>query len=354
VCFEESGLNGEPGRLNSSHDRVGLEVAEALAYAHSQGILHRDIKPSNLLLDAKGTVWVTDFGLAKAEGSDALTNTGDIVGTLRYMAPERFDGWSDPRSDLYSLGVTLYELLTLRPLCEEPNRARLIKRVTHELPPAPHKLEPKIPRDLETIVLKTIAKEPAQRYVSAGELALDLRRFLADRPVRARRTSGAERLWRWSRRNPALAVSLSCLFLVLALGCIVATALWRHAERQREIAAELRDQSEERRIAAETSAQEAERQRARALANFGRARAAVDDYLNQIRESQLKSVPGLQSPRPGIAGIRSRRRSRPVGRDQRGRPGHGIPSLRPARRGETLARENQPARLAVGGAMAFS
>jgi len=288
--------------------RVGLQVAEALAYAHSQGILHRDIKPSNLLLDAQGTVWVTDFGLAKAEGTDALTQTGDLVGTLRYMAPERFDGWSDPRSDIYSLGVTLYELLTLRRLFEEPNRARLIKRVTHELPPAPRKLERKIPRDLETIVLKTIAKEPAQRYASAEDMAEDLRRFLADRPVRARRTSGAERLWRWSRRNPALAASLSCLFLVLALGCIGATALWRRAERQREIAAGLRDlsetrrneserlraQSEDRRIAAETSAQEAERQRERAEANFGRARAAVDDYLSQISESQLKSVPGLQ------------------------------------------------------------
>ncbi len=91
--------------------RVGLQVAEALAYAHSQGIVHRDIKPSNLLLDGRGTVWVTDFGLAKAEGTDALTHTGDIVGTLRYMAPERFDGWSDPRSDVYSLGATLYELL---------------------------------------------------------------------------------------------------------------------------------------------------------------------------------------------------------------------------------------------------
>ena len=288
--------------------RVGLQVAEALAYAHSQGILHRDIKPSNLLLDADGTVWVTDFGLAKTEGADALTQTGDVVGTLRYMAPERFDGWSDPRSDIYSLGVTLYELLTLHLLFEEPNRARLIQRVAHEMPPAPRKLQPKIPRDLETIVLKTIAKEPARRYLSADDMADDLRRFLADRPVKARRTSSAERLWRWSRRNPALAVSLSTLFMALAVGCIGATILWRRAERQREIAAGLQDlsetrrneserlraQSEERRIAAETSAREAERQRARAEANFSRARSAVDDTLSQISESQLKSVPGLQ------------------------------------------------------------
>jgi eukaryotic-like serine/threonine-protein kinase len=304
--LELTGNKDEP--YYHSIARMGLQVAEALAYAHSQGILHRDIKPSNLLMDAQHTVWVTDFGLAKSEGSDGLTQTGDLVGTLRYMAPERFDGWSDPRSDIYALGVTLYELLTLRLLFDEPNRATLIRRVAHELPTAPRKIQPKIPRDLETIVLKAIAKEPAHRYASAGEMAEDLRRFLADRPIKARRIGGPERLWRWSRRNPALAVSLSSLIFVLAIGCIGATVSWRRAERQREIAAGLRDvsesrrlesdrlraQSEERRIAAETSATEAERQRARAEANFGRARAAVDDYLNQISESQLKSVPGLQ------------------------------------------------------------
>jgi serine/threonine protein kinase len=272
VPVKASGSIAE-ARYYHSIARVGLQVADALAYAHSQGILHRDIKPSNLLLDAKGTIWVTDFGLAKAEGTDALTQTGDLVGTLRYMAPERFEGWSDPRSDLYSLGVTLYELLTLRPLFEEPNRGKLIKRVTHELPPAPRKLERSIPRDLETIVLKAIAKEPRQRYASAEAMAEDLRRFLADRPVKARRISAPERLWRWGRRNPALAVSLSSLFLVLAIGCIGMTLLWRRAERQRNFATE---------------------QRARAEANFARARAAVDDSLSQISESQLKSVPGLQ------------------------------------------------------------
>ena len=115
------GLSGTQAETQyyRSMARLGSQVADGLAYAHSQGILHRDIKPSNLLLDASGTVWVTDFGLAKAEGSDALTHTGDIVGTLRYMAPERFDGWSDPRSDVYSLGVTLYELLTLQYLFQE-------------------------------------------------------------------------------------------------------------------------------------------------------------------------------------------------------------------------------------------
>src|SRR5262249_18955446 len=144
--------------------RIGLQVAEALAYAHQHGVLHRDIKPSNLLLDVMGNVWVTDFGLAKVEGSDGPTRTGDIVGTIRYMAPERFAGWSDRRSDVYSLGTTLYELLTLHPIFPGAAQAELLEKVLDESPVAPRKLDPKIPRDLETIVLKAIAKEPGDRY----------------------------------------------------------------------------------------------------------------------------------------------------------------------------------------------
>src|SRR5262249_27048006 len=167
--------------------QMGVQVAGALDYAHKQGILHRDIKPSNLLLDARGTVWVTDFGLAKAEDAEELSHTGDIVGTLRYMAPERFTGWSDPRSDVYGLGITLSEMLPLRPAFHESNRAQLVERITRDDPPPLRKLDRSIPRDLETIVLKAIAKEPTRRYRTAGELADDLRRFLAGEPVRARR-----------------------------------------------------------------------------------------------------------------------------------------------------------------------
>src|SRR5262249_37065226 len=144
--------------------RIGVQVAEALAHAHAQGILHRDIKPSNLLLDTHGTVWVTDFGLAKASDSGDLTHPGDVVGTLRYMAPERLGGQSDPRSDLYGLGIPLYELLTLRPAFTEPDRHRLFQGVLHAEPPRPRQLNAEVPRDLETIVLKAIAKEPRQRY----------------------------------------------------------------------------------------------------------------------------------------------------------------------------------------------
>ena len=213
--------------------RVGLQAAEALAYAHSQGILHRDIKPSNLLLDASGTVWVADFGLAKAEGTDALTRSGDIVGTLRYMAPERFEGHSDPRGDVYGLGATLYELLTLRPAFEASNRAKLIERLLHDVPVAPRKLDTHIPRDLETVVLKAMAKEPGRRYATAEALAEDLRRFLEDRPIRARRVSSAERLLRWGRRNKLVAGLLAGLVVTLVAGLVVSTSQWIRAEAKR-------------------------------------------------------------------------------------------------------------------------
>jgi serine/threonine protein kinase/WD40 repeat protein/tetratricopeptide (TPR) repeat protein len=219
--------------------RIGLQVAEALAYAHQNGVLHRDIKPSNLLLDIAGHVWVTDFGLAKVEGSDGPTRSGDIVGTIRYMAPERFDGWSDRRSDVYSLGATLYELLTLRPLFPGATQGELIEKVLHDAPELPRKLDPKIPRDLETIVLKAIAKEPGDRYATAQALGEDLRRFVEDRPVLARRSTALERFWRWCRRNPALAaanIAAAVLTTIIAIGSTIAA--WKFREQRDQITAQ--------------------------------------------------------------------------------------------------------------------
>jgi WD40 repeat protein/serine/threonine protein kinase len=243
--------------------RVGVQVAEALAHAHGHGILHRDIKPANLLLDMHGTVWVTDFGLAKADDGDGLTQTGDIVGTLRYMAPERFGGKSDPRSDLYGLGVTLYELLTLRPAFAEADHHKLLQRVLHEEPPRLRKLNPEVPRDLETIVLKAIAKEPRQRYASAAEMAEDLRRFLADRPVKARRASVLERLWRWVRRNPAVAtacglaaVALLTLLVVLTAAAIYYAAFSKDLASARDGASEARENEKRGRLEALALARE--------------------------------------------------------------------------------------------------
>lgn len=217
--------------------RIGVQVADALAYAHAHGVLHRDIKPSNLLLDAAGQVWVADFGLAKLEGSEGPTRTGDIVGTLRYMAPERFDGRSDPRSDLYALGMTLYELMALRPAFDESDRLKLIDRVLHEPPAAPRRLDPKIPRDLETIVLKALAKDPQDRFATAGALGDELRRFVEGRPIRSRPAPFHERLLRWCRRNPELAAATgvaAALTLVLALGSTAAA--WTFYQQRNEIA----------------------------------------------------------------------------------------------------------------------
>jgi WD40 repeat protein/serine/threonine protein kinase len=211
--------------------RVGVQVADALAHAASQGVLHRDIKPSNLMLDDTGNVWVTDFGLAKADtDGDNLTHTGDVIGTLRYMAPERFNGQGDLRSDVYSLGLTLYELLALRPAFDDADRNKLVKQMLHDEPVRPRKLNPGVPRDLETVVLKAIARDPAHRYQTAAELRGDLQRFLEDKPIHARRTRALERGWRWCRRNPVIASLCAVVLLLLVMVAVGSSlAAWRIA-----------------------------------------------------------------------------------------------------------------------------
>ncbi len=216
--------------------RIGVQVAEALQYAHDHGVLHRDIKPSNLLLDARGTVWVTDFGLAKADDQDDLTRTGDVVGTLRYMAPELFSGHADKRSDVYSLGLTLYELLALRAGFDATNRHELVRQVMHESPPRLRTLDRSIPRDLEIIVHKAIDRDRSHRYQSAHELAADLQRFLRDEPIRARRISPLARFARWCKRNKAVAALAAAIALLLVLTAVISTVAavaFRAAERDR-------------------------------------------------------------------------------------------------------------------------
>lgn len=209
--------------------RIGVQIADGLTYAHGQGVLHRDIKPSNLLLDAQGTVWITDFGLAKLTAdNDNLTHTGDIVGTMRYMAPERFNGQGDARSDLYAVGLTLYELATLRPAFDGNDRQKLVSQVLHDEPIRPRKLNQTIPRDLETIILKAISRDPAHRYQTAKDLSDDLKRYVDDRPIQARRASEMERLWRWCRRNPALSGTLAALQCVILAAIVLVT--WKMIE----------------------------------------------------------------------------------------------------------------------------
>ena len=205
---------------------VGAHVADALQYAHEQGVLHRDVKPSNLLLDCDGKVWIVDFGLAHDDQADELTEQGDAVGTLRYMAPERLRGEATERGDVYGLGLTLFELLTLRPAFSASHRAELVTQIEQSDPEPLRRIDPLIPRDLETIVLKAIAKEPARRYASSGELAADLRRFLEHRPIRARRVSWVERLWRLCRRKPGVA-SLSVTTVVLLVATVASLLVSR-------------------------------------------------------------------------------------------------------------------------------
>ncbi|WP_165227433.1 serine/threonine-protein kinase [Aquisphaera insulae] len=202
--------------------RMGVQAAGAIQYAHEQGVLHRDIKPANFLIDQQQTVWITDFGLAKLAGQNDLTGPGDIVGTLRYLAPEGLRGLADARSDVYGLGLTLYEMLTLRPPFGDLSPSELVKRVREEHPVRPRKLDPSIPRDLETIVLKATAKEPEHRYRSAAALGEDLANFLEDLPIAARRASPFERARRWARRNPLVSplvgVASGLLILASAIG----------------------------------------------------------------------------------------------------------------------------------------
>jgi serine/threonine protein kinase len=215
--------------------RIGIQVASALDYAHKQGILHRDVKPSNLLLDKAGTVWVTDFGLAKMDDQQNLTHTGDILGTVRYMAPEAFDGKSDERSDVYSLGVTLYELLTLQPAFHHQDHNQLIKQVTTEEPLSLSRLNPAVPVDLRTIVHKAMGREPAHRYATADEMRADLQRFLDDEPILARPVGALERLWRWCHRNPSIAgLAATVLALITALAVISTIGLIRLGKALRE------------------------------------------------------------------------------------------------------------------------
>jgi WD40 repeat protein/serine/threonine protein kinase len=216
-----------PATWYRSIAELGIAVAEALDHAHQQGVIHRDIKPSNLLLDGRGKVWVADFGLARMESSPSMTATGALLGTLRYMSPEQAQGDRaiiDQRADVYSLGVTLYELLTLRPAMDGETQQELLRRIAQDEPTAARRIDQGIPAELETIVGKAIAKEAADRYATAADLAADLARFLDGRPIRARRPSLRARGALWARRHRGIvwssigALGLLTVFLAVLAG----------------------------------------------------------------------------------------------------------------------------------------
>ena len=262
--------------------RLGLSAAEALDYAHQVGVVHRDVKPANLLLDKQGKVWITDFGLARLETEGGLTMTGDMLGTLRYMSPEQAlgkRGLVDHRTDIYSLGATLYELLTLEPAFPGNDRHELLEHIAVAEPRRPRHKNKAIPPDLETIVLKALAKNPEDRYATAQELAADLSRFLDDKPIQAKPPALFSRLSKWAKRHRAL-VGSGLGLLVLATVGLAISNYWV-----------LQEQVNTRR------AYDAEaKQRALAEENFHQARRMLD-FFTQVTEEDLANHPEAQEIR---------------------------------------------------------
>lgn len=283
-------LGGEPtsrrGSTSSSYARTVAEIvaqaADALDYAHSLGVVHRDVKPANIIVDQSGVAWVADFGLAQVQSDHVLTQAGDLLGTLRYMSPEQASGQMthvDQRSDVYSLGATLYELLTLQPLFAADHRQALLRQILDEKPPALKSAFRSLPRELETITRKALEKVPDERYASAGAMRDDLRRFLNDLPILARPPSLPERLTKWSRRHRGVVLSGVAALVLTVAGLSVATWMTASAyDRER------------------AKAQEAAQQYERAEQNFRQARAAVDEFT-RISESTLGDHPVLESAR---------------------------------------------------------
>jgi len=275
---------------------IGVQVAEALDHAHQNGVIHRDVKPSNVILDNGGKPWVTDFGLARIETDATLTVTGDLLGTVRYMSPEQALAKRivvDHRTDVYSLGATLYELLTLQPVFTGQDRQELLRQIAFDEPKAPRRLNKAIPEELEIIVTKAMAKNPAERYDTAQELADDLRRFLEDRPIRARRPTLVQRTAKWSRRHKPIvwsaAVSMFLLLVVGLVGLGIGNRMIRKERDEKDAA-----------LTAETKALAekneallyAEAERRRAEGNLDLALAAMDTvYLDAIGEGKLLGEP---------------------------------------------------------------
>jgi hypothetical protein len=250
---------------------LGVQVAEALEYAHRAGVVHRDIKPANLLLDNTGTLWITDFGLAQFYAENNLTRSGDLIGTLRYMSPEQAAGRGavlDQRTDIYSLGVTLYELLTLHRAFPGTTHEELLHQITHVDPPPARSIDRTVPRELEIILGKAMAKEPAERYASARQFADDLQRFLKDEPILARPPSAWNKTLKWTRRHKALTLSAITMLVVGFIASTISTLLIARQQGLTETARRLEH----------TRAIEANRQQRRAERSWQQARQAVDFF----------------------------------------------------------------------------
>lgn len=268
-------------------------LAEALAYAHEQGIVHRDIKPDNVMIDQAGQPHLMDFGLARfAESTDKMTQDGTVLGTAAYMAPEQARGDLEnvgPASDQYSLGVVLYESLTGQTPFSGPPQIVLFHVLETE-PPAPHTVRKEIPLDLETICQRAMAKEPSRRYPDCRALAEDLRRFLENEPIAARRLRPAERLVHWCRRNPIVAGLTVALFVVLTLGVVASGLLAAHSAWQASVA-----RSEARRADGEAQAARAAEAKLEQEAQALRVAEAKATEEAQRAEAEAKSAREAES-----------------------------------------------------------
>lgn len=267
---------------------LGIEAADALQHAHEQGVIHRDIKPGNLLLDAEARLFITDFGLARIEADAGLTISGDLVGTLRYMAPEQALAKRvviDHRADIYSLGATLYELLTLQPPFAENDRKELLKQIAFQEPRPLRKLDRHIPADLETIILKAMEKNPDDRYQTAQALAVDLRAFLENRPIHARPPTLVDGGLKWCRRHLGVVISAIALLLLATISLTISNLLIAQERAAVVVAKEnetkQRLEAEKQRDEARRQRQEADRQQQIADQNFRQARTAVDTYFTK-------------------------------------------------------------------------
>jgi len=284
---------------------VGRQAAEALGHAHKCGVIHRDIKPSNLLVDARGTIWVADFGLARRLADPSQTQFDSLLGTPRYMSPEQArTGAIDGRADVYSLGATLYELITLRPPFDGQSAAELIVQIAEQEPPRPRRFDPRVPLDLETILLKALGKRPADRYATAEELAEDLARFLAHEPVRARRIGPAGRLWRFARRHPSItAVTTAASTIVLT----TATLAYVSVVRERDEAIHARAAEKNAMARTEGALRDAQSARLAELDKHADAVLLSDAANRRTRGLDLLARASALSPGPAVlVGLRDK------------------------------------------------